>query len=156
MLRSVTHQASGLPWYSGSGRLEVRLSATTPSRARTISSPLMQSLLMTVAIWPNAGAEPPPPVTQCEQAKWTISNQTLWPKPKARGGWLQRSGWALPFLRVRLMVAVPTHQGRIAGIFKQKFQCRRFNVAVAKHHVPLASVTAKYVPKFCKHFNWPS
>ena len=43
---------------------------------------------------PNDGAEPPPPVTQREQAKWTTSNPTLWPKPKAGGGWLQRSGSA--------------------------------------------------------------
>src|SRR5437762_2630443 len=44
---------------------------------------------------PNDGAEPPPPVTQREQAKWTTSNPTLWPKPKAGGGWLQRSGSAI-------------------------------------------------------------
>jgi|SRR6266536_2992297 len=47
------------------------------------------------AEWSNDGAEPPPPVTQREQAKWTTSNQPLWPKPKAGGGWLQRSGSAI-------------------------------------------------------------
>src|SRR6266480_5869589 len=50
------------------------------------------------------------------------------------------------------MVAVPTRQGPIAGVFKQKLQCRRFNMAVAKHHVGLALVTGKYVSKFFKYF----
>ena len=39
---------------------------------------------------------------------------------------------------VRQMVAIPAHQGRVAGIFKQKSQRRRFDVAVAKDHVGFA------------------
>ena len=36
------------------------------------------------------------------------------------------------------MVAVPADQGDIAGVFKKKLQRRRFDVAVAKHHVGAA------------------
>jgi hypothetical protein len=42
------------------------------------------------------------------------------------------------FFAVRQMVAVPARQGRVAGVFKQKFQRRRFDVAVAKDHVGFA------------------
>ena len=45
------------------------------------------------------------------------------------------------FFAVRQMVAVPAHQGRVAGVFKQKLQRRRFDVAVAKDHVVLASAS---------------
>ena len=48
---------------------------------------------------------------------------------------------ASPFLTVWLMVAVPTRQGRIASVCEQKFECRRFNMTVTKHHVGLALVT---------------
>jgi hypothetical protein len=40
-------------------------------------------------------------------------------------------------LAVRLVVAVPAAQGGVAGVLKKKFQRRRFNVAVAKHHAGL-------------------
>jgi len=33
------------------------------------------------------------------------------------------------------MVAVPADQSGVAGVFKKKLQRRRFDVAVAKHHV---------------------
>jgi hypothetical protein len=36
---------------------------------------------------------------------------------------------------VGLVVAVPTAQGGVAGVGEKKWQRRRFNVAVAKHHV---------------------
>jgi len=36
------------------------------------------------------------------------------------------------------MVAVPTRQSRIASVCEQKFECRRFNMTVTKHHVGLA------------------
>jgi hypothetical protein len=36
------------------------------------------------------------------------------------------------------MVVVPAHQGRIAGVFKKKFQRRRFDVAVAEGDVGFA------------------
>ena len=49
------------------------------------------------------------------------------------------------FFAVRQMVAVPAHQGRVAGVFKQEFQRRRFDVAVAKDHVGFALVTSQYV-----------
>jgi hypothetical protein len=39
------------------------------------------------------------------------------------------------------MVAVPTAQGVIAGIFKKKLQRRRFDMAVAKYHVGFALMT---------------
>jgi hypothetical protein len=39
------------------------------------------------------------------------------------------------------MVAVPARQGRVAGVGKQKWQRRRFDVAVAKHHVGFALMT---------------
>ena len=44
------------------------------------------------------------------------------------------------FFAVRQMVAIPTHQRRVAGVFKEKFQRRRFDVAVAKDHVGFALV----------------
>ena len=39
------------------------------------------------------------------------------------------------------MVAIPAAQGRVAGIFKERFQRRRFDVAVAKDHVGFALMT---------------
>ena len=39
------------------------------------------------------------------------------------------------------MVAVPTAQGVITGVFKQKLQRRRFNVTIAKHHVGFTLMT---------------
>jgi len=44
------------------------------------------------------------------------------------------------FFAVRLVVAVPTGQGGVAGVGKKKLQRRRFNVAVAKDHVGFALV----------------
>ena len=41
------------------------------------------------------------------------------------------------------MVAVPTHQGSVAGVFKEKFQRRRFDVAVAKDCSGLAGTGGK-------------
>jgi len=41
------------------------------------------------------------------------------------------------FFAVRQMVAVPARQGRIAGVGKQKWPRRRFDVAGAKDHVGL-------------------
>src|ERR1017187_5929333 len=49
--------------------------------------------------------------------------------------------WLLSFRQfseVPQMVAVPARQGRVAGVFKQKFQRRRFDVAGAKDHVGFA------------------
>jgi len=40
-----------------------------------------------------------------------------------------------------LVIAVPVAQGLVAGIGKKKFQRRRFNMAVAKHHVEFALMT---------------
>lgn len=42
------------------------------------------------------------------------------------------------FFAVRQMVAIPAHQGGVAGVFKKKLQRRRFDVAVAKDHVGFA------------------
>src|ERR1039458_3621231 len=42
------------------------------------------------------------------------------------------------FFAVRQMVAVPARQGCVAGVFKQKWQRRRFDVAGAKDHVGFA------------------
>jgi hypothetical protein len=42
---------------------------------------------------------------------------------------------------VGLVVAVPAAQGGVTGVFKKKFQRRRFNVAVAKYHVGFALMT---------------
>jgi len=44
------------------------------------------------------------------------------------------------FFAVRQMVAIPTHQSRVAGVFKQEFQRRRFDVAGAKDHVGFARI----------------
>ena len=35
---------------------------------------------------------------------------------------------------------LPACQGRVAGVFKQKLQCRRFDVAGAKDHVGFANL----------------
>jgi hypothetical protein len=40
---------------------------------------------------------------------------------------------------VGLVVAVPAAQGGVAGVGEKKLQRRRFNVAVAKHHVGLVA-----------------
>ena len=45
------------------------------------------------------------------------------------------------FFAVRQIVAVPANQGVVAGVFKEKFQRRRFDVAVAKDHVGFALMT---------------
>ena len=45
------------------------------------------------------------------------------------------------FFAVGQMVAVPADQGIVAGVCKKKLQCRRFDVAVAKHHVGVALMT---------------
>ena len=53
---------------------------------------------------------------------------------------------------MRQMVSIPSHQGFVAGVFKQKFQCRRFDVAVAKDHVGfalVAGVSSSSVEKSC-------
>jgi hypothetical protein len=47
------------------------------------------------------------------------------------------------FFAVRQMVAVPAAQGFVAGVFKQKLQRRRFDVAVAKDHVGVANLYKK-------------
>ena len=44
------------------------------------------------------------------------------------------------FFTVRQVVAVPADQSGVAGVFKKKLQRRRFDVAVAKHHVEFALV----------------
>jgi len=49
------------------------------------------------------------------------------------------------FFAVRQMVAIPAHQGGVAGVFKKKLQRRRFDVAVAKDHVGFALVAGKGV-----------
>src|SRR6266699_1282906 len=54
------------------------------------------------------------------------------------------------------MVAVPTRQSRIAGVFKNKLDSWRFNMAITKHHIGPVSVTGKSVSKICKHFNRPA
>ena len=41
------------------------------------------------------------------------------------------------------MVAIPATQRRVAGVFKQKFQRRRFDVAVAKDHVGFGLVAGE-------------
>ena len=41
------------------------------------------------------------------------------------------------------MIAIPTAQRFIAGVFKKKLQRRRFDVAVAKYHVGFALMTVK-------------
>ena len=41
------------------------------------------------------------------------------------------------------MVAVPAGQGGIAGVGKQKLQCQRFDVAVAKYHVAALDIFSK-------------
>src|SRR5204862_415502 len=70
----------------------VKWMTSPPFTIISIVSP-SRILILSLMVWltPNDGAEPPPPVTQREQAKWTTSNPTLWPKPKAGGGWLQQS-----------------------------------------------------------------
>jgi hypothetical protein len=50
----------------------------------------------------------------------------------------------------RLQRPVPTHQGRVAVIFKQKFQRRRFDVAIAKDHVGVALVAKLFAAAKCK------
>jgi hypothetical protein len=46
--------------------------------------------------------------------------------------------WSQAFA-VGLVVAVPAAQGGIAGVGEKEWQRRRFNVAVAKHHVGFPS-----------------
>ncbi len=40
-----------------------------------------------------------------------------------------------------LVVAVPAAQGVVVGVREKKLQRRRFNVAVAKHHIGFALMT---------------
>ena len=47
------------------------------------------------------------------------------------------------FFAVRQVVAIPERLGRVAGVFKQKFQRRRFGVAVAKDRVGFALVAGE-------------
>jgi hypothetical protein len=44
------------------------------------------------------------------------------------------------------VVTIPSHQGGVTRIIKEKFQLRRFNVTVAKHHIGFAFVPGKRVP----------
>jgi hypothetical protein len=37
-----------------------------------------------------------------------------------------------------LMIAIPSPQGVVAGVFKKKFQLGRFHMAVAEHYVGFA------------------
>ncbi|HZI30725.1 MAG TPA: hypothetical protein VFF11_00185, partial [Candidatus Binatia bacterium] len=46
------------------------------------------------------------------------------------------------------MVAIPTAQSSVTGVFEKIFQLWRFNVAVAKHHIGFALMTGKCVPVF--------
>lgn len=46
---------------------------------------------------------------------------------------------------MRQVVAIPTGQGCIAGVFKKKTQLGRFHVAVANYHVGLALMACKEV-----------
>ncbi len=72
----------------------------------------------------------------------TFASASAWPhdfraagcRPLRQAGCLTLRGQ--PFA-VGLVVAVPTAQGGVAGVGKKKLQRRRFNVAVAKHHVGL-------------------
>ena len=41
-------------------------------------------------------------------------------------------------VRMRQMVTIPANQSRIASVFKKGFQRRRFNVAIAIHHIGFA------------------
>ena len=60
------------------------------------------------------------------------------------------------FFAVRQMVAIPTTQGIVAGVCKQKWQRRRFDVAVAKDHVGFASVAQHiYIPTYSKGVAFP-
>jgi hypothetical protein len=72
---------------------------------------------------------------------------------------------------MRQMVTIPANQRRITGVFKKKFQRRRFNVAIAEYSVCFALMTgrctsgiqvlvahkenstAKTVPQ-CHHLAW--
>ena len=45
------------------------------------------------------------------------------------------------FFSVRQVVTIPPNQGSGADVFKQKFQRRRFDVAVAKDHARFAMVS---------------
>ena len=51
---------------------------------------------------------------------------------------------------------LPARQGRVAGVCKQKWQRRRFDVAVAKDHVGFASVAQHiYIPTYSKGVAFP-
>jgi hypothetical protein len=52
------------------------------------------------------------------------------------------------FFAVRQMIAVPAGQSGVAGIFKQKLQHRRFNMAIAKDDVGATLVACKRVSTF--------
>ncbi len=57
-------------------------------------------------------------------------------------GWKHYPTLRRQFFAVRLVVAVPADQGGVTGIFKKKSQRRRFDMAVAKHHVGFALMTS--------------
>jgi hypothetical protein len=59
---------------------------------------------------------------------------------RCSAAWAGRNLWR-KFFAVRLVVAVPAGQGGVAGVGKKKWQRRRFDVAVAKHHVGFALMT---------------
>jgi hypothetical protein len=42
------------------------------------------------------------------------------------------------------MIAVPVHQGHIAGIFKKKVERRRFNMAIAENRVAFADGSMRF------------
>jgi len=43
---------------------------------------------------------------------------------------------------MRLVVAIPSDQGGVTGVGKKKLQSRRFDVAIAKHHIGFTSVAS--------------
>src|SRR5271154_7044261 len=77
---------------------------------------------------------------------WNFQRFLPWRRAASRDGSRSEESRRQPFA-VGLVVAVPAAQGGVAGVGEKKFQGRRFNVAVAKHHVGFALMTC--VTSFC-------